>query len=213
VLEVQVANHPETTGRFSVAPDGRIELGQYGSPRVEGQTTDAIEQLIADELQVPAETVKVRVAEYRSQSLLVFGEVVGLQRTVPYRGQETVLDLLQRVGGITPGAAPDDVHVVRTHVSDGRPPEVFHIKLASIVMDNDQKTNIRLMPFDQIYVGETRQARIEKCIPRWLRPAYQRIWKMLPSPELRTPPREEERKLGTWKRAKASGDLKKVFAR
>jgi polysaccharide export outer membrane protein len=213
VLDIRVAAHPEISGKFIIGPDGRIELGQYGNPRVEGRAPEDIERLLAEELQVPAHSVTVRVAEFNSQSILIFGEVVGLQRAVPYRGQETVLDLLQRVGGITAGAAPDDVYVVRTHVPDGRSPEVFHIKLASIVVDKDPKTNIRLMPFDQVYVGETRQSRIERCIPGWLRPVYQRIWRTRPEPEQRAPLKIDERKLGTWKRAKASGDTKKLMAR
>ena len=37
------------------------------------------------------------------------------------------------------------------------------------------QTNLRLQPFDQIHVGETRQARVERCIPPWLRPVYQAL--------------------------------------
>ena len=102
--------------------------------------------------------------------------VVGQQRSVPYRGQETVLDLLQRVGGLTPGAEPDDVYVVRPHIGDNKRAEVFHVHLRAIVMKQDHKTNIRLLPFDQVYVGETRQARVEKAIPPWMQPIYRAFW-------------------------------------
>ena len=44
-----------------------------------------------------------------------------------------MLDLLQRVGGIAPGAAPQDVYVVRSHLGEGRP-EVFHVDLDAIVL-------------------------------------------------------------------------------
>ena len=50
-----------------------------------------------------------------------------------------------------------------------------------IVLDRKHETNICVEPYDQIYVGETRQARIEKCIPPWLRPTYQKVWDMLPT--------------------------------
>ena len=75
-----------------------------------------------------------------------------------------------RVGGITPGAEPRDVYVVRSHLTEGGQPEIFKINLDDIVVKKDYKTNIRVLPFDQIYVGETRKSRVERNIPEWLRP-------------------------------------------
>ena len=39
------------------------------------------------------------------------------------------------------------------------------------------------------------QARVEKCVPPWLRPAYQRLWNLLPAEE---PSREKERPGSGW---------------
>lgn len=103
------------------------------------------------------------------------GHAESAQRAVPYQGPETVLDLLQRVGGITPGAAPNDVHVVRSRLADNRPPEVFHIDLQAIVMSQDQSTNLRLQPFDQVFVGEAKRSSLEKCLPPFLRPTYEKL--------------------------------------
>jgi protein involved in polysaccharide export with SLBB domain len=95
-----------------------------------------------------------------------------------------VLDLLQRVGGITPGAEPRDVYVVRPHLGDNQRPEAFHVDLHAIVLRHDHKTNIRLLPFDQVYVGQTRKAQIEQAIPPWMRGAYQAIWRASPDANL-----------------------------
>ena len=180
VLEIRLDDRPELSGRHTIPPSGRVELGDYAKLRVEGRTLTEIAQLVAQETGVPPEAVHVRVLEFHSQHVVLFGQVIGWQRTVPYQGQETVLDVLQRVGGITPGAEPEDVWVVRVHLGDSQRPEVFHVDLKAIVLKHDHKTNIRLMPFDQVYVGETRQARVEKSFPPWLRPAYQAVWRMLP---------------------------------
>lgn len=170
VLDFEVADHPEFDGRAAVGADGRVSLRNGLSVRVEGRNVADIAKALADLTGIPVAKIKVRVADFKSQQLLLMGQVVGWQRTVPYHGQETVLDVLQRVGGITPGAAPDDVYVVRTHLVDGQRPEVFHVDLDSIVMKKDTNTNIRVMPNDQIHVGETRQARFVKCFPKWLQP-------------------------------------------
>jgi protein involved in polysaccharide export with SLBB domain len=169
-LEIHVADRPEITGQCSVGIDGNIDLGQYHRVRVEGHPLPDIVKEIASRVGVPAEQVHVRVLDYQSEPVFLFGQVVGWQRTVPYQGQETVLELLQRVGGITRGAAPDDVYVVRSHLDDGQRPQVFHVDLAAIVLTNDEHTNIRLLPYDQVYVGETRRAKLMHCLPVWMRP-------------------------------------------
>lgn len=181
IIELEVPLRPEFNGKYEIAPDGRIDLGDYGKPRIEGRMLPEVSQIIGAETGVSPMAVQARVVDFRSQHILLFGEVIGHQRSVPYRGQETVLDLLQRVGGITPGAAPDDCYVIRPHLGDNRRPEVFHVDLNAIVMKQDEQTNIRVLPFDQVYVGETRQAKIGKCIPPWLRFVSQAIWDTKPT--------------------------------
>ncbi len=165
VLEVEVASRPELNGRYVVGPDGRIDLIDYARPRVEGRTLAQVAELIAVDVGVNPADVSMRVREYRGQYLLLFGEVIGHQRSVSYQGPETVLDLLRRVGGITAGAEPTDVYVVRPHLGESQRPEVIHVDLNAIVVKNDPRTNVRLLPFDQIFVGATRRAQIERAIP------------------------------------------------
>lgn len=182
LLDVRLTHKPALSGRYEVRADGRIDLGDdYGKPRVEGRTLDEIARLLAADTGAAPNTVEVRVAEFRSQYLLLFGQVIGWQRAVPYRGQETVLDLLQRVGGLTPGAEPADVYVVRPHLGVGRRPEAFHVDLRALVLRHDERTNVRLLPGDHVYVGATRQAQVEKALPPWLRPVYQALWNTRPN--------------------------------
>src|SRR5262249_14328614 len=175
VLEVSVADRPDLTGHQAVGPDGRIDLGAEGRLRVEGQTVPEIARRVAREAGIQPAAVRVRVAEFNSQHIYLFGEGIGGQRAGPYQGPETVLDLLQRIGGISPGAAPNDVYVVRSRVVEDRPPEVFHINLRAILLNKDQHTNLRLQPFDQVFIGETWQASLQKCIPPCLRPLYEAL--------------------------------------
>jgi len=169
------------SGKYAIDADGRIDLGPFGKPRVEGRSPPQLVNLLSDEIGVPAERIHVKVVEYNSQQIYLYGQVMpdGLakssQRAVPYRGPETVLNLLQRVGGITPGAASNDVNVVRSNLANNQPPLVFHIDLGAIVMNQDQSTNLRLQPFDRVFVGEAKKSSLEKCIPPCLRPVYEKI--------------------------------------
>jgi protein involved in polysaccharide export with SLBB domain len=218
------SNSVASDGLYAIDSDGRIDLGPIGKLRVEGRTVAQVAGLLSEVSAISEDRIQVRVAEYKSQQIYLFGQVMppgegegrGLkmedrgstmenqqppwgrstldsrspilnassqrgnraetsQRAVPYQGPESVLDMLQRVGGITPGAAPNDVHVVRSRIADNLPPEVFHIDLRAIVMNQDQNTNLRLQPFDQVFVGEANRSSLEKCLPPCLRPMYEKI--------------------------------------
>jgi protein involved in polysaccharide export with SLBB domain len=186
VLEVRVAGRPEVGGKLPVELNGRIDLRELGQLRVEGLSVPEIAGQIGVLARVPTEAVRVSVAEFLSRPIYLFGEVSGLRRAVAYQGQETVLDLLQRAGGISPGAEPDRVYVVRSRITDGDRPEVFHVNLRAIVLRHDNRTNLRIQPFDQVYVGESSSSRVERGLPTWLRPLYHRLSGM--SPETPEPP-------------------------
>lgn len=158
-----------------VGVDGRVHLPQIGILRVQGQTVPELRQALAQGLHLAPDAVQVQVVEYRSQEVFVHGEVAGEDRAVAYQGPETVLDVLRRAGGIKPGAALADVRVVRGHVVEGRTPEVFEIDLRAILLDNEPDSNVRVEPFDQIYIGTTRRAEWVANLPRNLRPTWARL--------------------------------------
>jgi polysaccharide export outer membrane protein len=175
VLTIEVSGPNALQTRRTIGADGRIDLDGQSRVRVEGRSPVQVAALLAAELGTDADKVTVRVAEYRSQQVFLFAQEAGWQRSVPYSGQETVYELLRRAGGITRGAEPNDVYVVRAHIADGGRPQVYHVDLRAIVAGRNSKTNLRVLPNDQIYVGETRQTRIERIIPPWLRPLYHAV--------------------------------------
>ena len=167
VLRVEVRGRPAQGGTCTVALDGRIALADHPI-EVEGRSTQQIASLVAREVGTKEADVRVSVQEYNSQQLYLFGEIADKHQIVPYRGPETILDLLQRVGGGTQGAALADVRIVRPHVADGLPPEVFHVDLNAILVKKDLQSNIRLEPADHIHIGQNRRSRVACQLPPWL---------------------------------------------
>jgi protein involved in polysaccharide export with SLBB domain len=179
VLDITADFRPDIpAGRRVVNPDGCIDLGPAGPVRVEGLTPTQIAAAVAGAAAVPPAAVKVRVVDFKSQQVYVFGQVTGQQRAVTYQGPETIRDFLQRAGGLAPGAEPNEVRVIRGNVADGKHPEVFTVDLKAIVLKHDDKTNIRLEPFDQVFIGESRESSYEKVIPPILRPLYETLVNM-----------------------------------
>lgn len=175
LLDIQVDGRPDLTGQRALRVDGKVDLTAEFALAVEGKTTPQIARLLATLAEVPPEKVQVRVHDYRSQRLFLQGEVAGDTRAVSYIGPETVLEMLRRVGGITAGASPGDIQVIRAQVAEGRPPEVFDVNLEAILLKNDQETNIKLRPFDQVRVGQRKSCTIQKCLPPWMRPLFAKV--------------------------------------
>jgi protein involved in polysaccharide export with SLBB domain len=180
VIAVRVINRPDLHWTAAVDVDGTLPVDYLARPRVEGRSVDEIGRIVAARLGVPERAVLADVSEYRSKRVYVFGQVKDAPQAIPYRGPETVLELLQRVGGITPGAEPGEVFVIRPNIAEGKRPEVYHVDLRAIVLQKDQSTNLRLQPFDQVHVGETPQAQVERCIPPWMRPFHWALWDTRP---------------------------------
>ena len=174
-FEVRAAGPTPYVEQCRIGPDGRVLLGGRSPLGVEGLKPEEIAIQFAHQLHCKPEQLAVHVTGYHSQQIFIFGEIPGLQRAVEYHGPETVSELLQRIGGLSADAAPGDVQVVRSHVADGRPPEVFDVNLAAIVLNNDNQTNVRLQPFDQVYIGQTLQGRMCRCLPPWLRPLFEQL--------------------------------------
>lgn len=174
VLDVGFAARPDWDAIASVDLDGRLPLDDAGRPRVEGLTVAEARDAIARTANVPADGVRVRLAAPRAAHVYVHGPTRGRQRVLPYQGAETVVEFLRRVGGLPPGSKLGRVYVVRPHVAAGGAPEVFHIE-AEAVLEGDRRTDIPLMPSDEVYVGETSRASFVQVLPEWLRPLYRQL--------------------------------------
>ena len=187
IVEVTVNGRPELSGKRTVGPDGRINLFAGDRVRIEGRTPSDTVRLVAAEANAQPYQVQVRVAEFNSQQIYLFGPGVGVQRAVPYQGPETVVQLLQRTSAVTAGAAPNNIYVVRPRVAEGRPPEVFRIHLHAILSRKDQQSNVRLQPYDQVYIGETRKSSIARCVAPCLRPLYDALCGLRTGPSANRP--------------------------
>jgi protein involved in polysaccharide export with SLBB domain len=180
VLEISFLDYPEWDVLVCVDLDGRIPLEHPGNPRVEGRTLEDVRFELARLANVAPERVSLRLAAARSSHIYIHGPIRGRSRIVPYQGPEPVIDMLKRVGGLPPGSKLNQVYVVRPNVAAGQQPEVFRVKVARVLLDNDQKTNVLLKPSDQVYIGESRESEFSRLLPDWLAPMYRRFVGLLP---------------------------------
>lgn len=169
VVKLTVPGRSELSGTYVVQANGCIDLGEMGGIRVEGLTATEAARHVGTLARVNPEAVRFEVVEYQSQHVYLAGEVNGLQRAVAYQGPETIVDLLRRTGGITEDGAPDEVRIVRNPMLAKSEPEVLRVDLRAVLTDKNPAANVIVQPYDQIFVPETKQARVGKCLHPWVR--------------------------------------------
>jgi polysaccharide biosynthesis/export protein len=180
VLEVAFLDRPEWDALAVVDVDGRLPLEHPGKPHVDGLTLTQVRDQLAVLAGCSPERVSVWLAAPRSAKVIVYGPIRGRARAVPYQGPEPVIDFLLRVGGLPPGSKLNQVYVVRPNVAAAARPQVFRVDVAAVLVDGDHRTNVRLQPSDQVYVGETRRSSLSRVMPDWLGTVYRRATGLLP---------------------------------
>lgn len=123
---------------------GLVEKGPDGEPR-----QDARNGIL---LKNPRETdrVFVDVTEYNSSHCYVLGEVDTPGR-LPYTGGDTVLDLIQIAGGVTPDADKGKIRLIRSYPK-GSPVRVMPVDYDEIAMGEDSSTNYAILPNDRLVI-------------------------------------------------------------
>lgn len=169
-----------------IGPNGGVELPGLGSIRVEGLTVGEAAAEIAMQARLPADSIRVRVLEYASRQLFLYGQTESGPVAIDYRGPERVVDVLRRAGGLSPDAALNEIYVLRAQVSEGIPAEVLTVDLEAILRHNDHSTNVRVQPLDEIYVGEKPRSRVRRAIPTFLQPIYEGLVRLIPQVSVRS---------------------------
>jgi polysaccharide biosynthesis/export protein len=165
------------SGPHLIRPDGTISLGTYGSVRVTGMTLaearHAIEQHLSAYLQDPE--ISVDVQNYNSKTYYVVLDGAGAGQTVvrlPVTGNETVIDAISQVNGLTAVSSQDRIWVSRP-APEGNCHQILPVDWKSVVECGDTATNYQLLPGDRVFVAgypvvalETRMARLFAPIER-----------------------------------------------
>jgi len=158
VLAVTVFGEAELSGKYTVEQDGTFTYPQLGRIKAGGLTLRALEQELKKQLAdgyLKNPQVAVAVETYRSQRMLVIGEVRS-PGEYQLAGETTLLAALARAGSTMPSAARE-VIIVRAkrpqragETGDGET-EIVRIDLAELQAGN-LSLNIQLQDGDTVNV-------------------------------------------------------------
>ena len=155
VVNIFVWRNPEVSGSFAVRPDGKITTSLVEDIPVTGKTPTQLARQIEEELSkyLRDPIVTVTISGFigpLSEQIRVIGEATN-PRTLNYRQQMTLLDVMIAVGGLTEFADGNDARLIRT--IDGEQ-HTFEIHLNDLLRHGEISANADVLPGDIIIIPE-----------------------------------------------------------
>jgi protein involved in polysaccharide export with SLBB domain len=145
-------------GQHVVGPDGRINLGKFGSVYVAGLTLDGARTAVEKQLStfVKEPQVAVDVFAYNSKNYYVITQSATQGDNVqqfPITGNETVLDAVAHLGGPSvPVSAA--LFVARPASSPVGREKILPVNWQEISRGGSMDTNYQLIPRDRLIISE-----------------------------------------------------------
>ena len=156
---VEIAGRQQIAGQHLVGLDGSVTLGTYGNVPVVGltlaQAKHAIEVHLSQFLEDPE--VAVDVFAYNSRVYYVITEGAGLGDGVnrfPITGNETVLDAIANINGLTQ-VSSKKIWIARP-VPNSDQVAVLPVDWQAVTAQGAASTNYQVLPGDRIFVAEDR---------------------------------------------------------
>jgi polysaccharide export outer membrane protein len=167
-------------GEHLVRPDGTIGLGTYGAVHVTGLTLSAarvaIEEHLSQYLLKPE--VSVDVFAYNSKVCYVIFDGGGYGQQIvrlPITGNDTVLDAIAQVSGLTPVSNKHRIRVARPTSTSESFDQVLAVDWQAITTRGRTDTNYQLLPGDRIYIDSDCWVAFDTRLARVLTP-FERVF-------------------------------------
>jgi polysaccharide export outer membrane protein len=145
------------SGEHLIRPDGTVQLGVYGNVYVNGMTLDEVKTAIEAHLAryIHRPEVVVDVLAYNSKVIYIISDGAGNGDSVvrvPFTGNETVLDVISQVDGLSEVAAKNYLWVARPGPHGSEVTQKMYVDWRGITQDAVTSTNYQMLPGDRLYV-------------------------------------------------------------
>lgn len=176
---VQSSGLQPISGEHLVAPDGRVNLGTYGSVDVAGLTLEeakaALEAHLSKYLDEPE--VSVTVFAYNSKVYYVITEGAGSGDAVarlPVTGNETVLDAISQINGLS-RLSSKNIWIARPACSGSGCDQILPVDWKEVTKGGATATNYQVLPGDRIFIAENKLIALDAALNQAIAP-FERIF-------------------------------------
>jgi protein involved in polysaccharide export with SLBB domain len=166
-------------GEHVIQPDGYVSLGIYGRVHVAGltvtQARQAIEQLLANHLDNPQASVDVFAFNSKQYYVIQQNPLLGDNvASFGVRGNETVLDALATVGGLSQ-VSGKRVWIARPSPVQLGCYQVLPVDFEAITREASTGTNYQLMPGDRVFISQDRIVAVDALISKIINPVERMV--------------------------------------
>lgn len=168
VLDIKFLYNPELNElALPVRPDGRISLQLVQDIPAAGSTPLELSKNLKDKYssEIKKPEIAVIVRTFVNQRIFVDGEVA-LPRLVEFRQPTTVMHAIAQAGGVRETGKLSGVIVIRKDF-EGKA-MVTTVNLNKVIDGTDPGQDIRLMPYDVVYVPKTAIANVIKFVNQYI---------------------------------------------
>ncbi len=146
------------SGTYLVAPDGTVNLRQYGTVHVAGRTVEEVHEILARHLTqfLDAPDVSVDVAAYNSKVYYLITQGAGMGdnvRRLPITGNDTVLDAVSQVGGLSQ-VSSKKIWIARPAPGTAGCEQILPVDWNAVAQGGSTATNYQLLPGDRLFIEE-----------------------------------------------------------
>jgi polysaccharide export outer membrane protein len=170
----QIAGQQQIVGEHLVGLDGTLNLGSYGLVYVTGMTITearaAVEEHLSQFLEEPK--ISLTVFAYNSKKYYVIVEGAGQGDRVtplPITGNETVLDAIGTVGGLT-ALSSKTIWIARPAPAGVDCDQILPVNWREITRGGSTDTNYQILPGDRVFISEDRFVALDSTLEKMLRP-------------------------------------------
>jgi polysaccharide biosynthesis/export protein len=155
-LQIFVWDHADLTASVQVRPDGKISTPLVEDLQAAGKSPTLlardVEKVLGEYVRSPVVTVIVQTFIGASeQQIRVVGQAVQ-PKTLRYRQNMTVLDVVIEVGGLSPLAAGNRARIIRR--VDEKQTEI-RVRLDDLMNKGKIQQNVAMMPGDILMIPES----------------------------------------------------------
>ena len=156
MLKVFVWGNPGLSDTVPVRPDGRISIPLIEDLEVANKTPSEAGRMIEGKLAAFVEDplVTVIVTEFVGPfegTVRVVGEAAE-PKSIPYRAEMSLLDVMIEVGGLTEFAAGNQATLIRR---TGEEQNEYRVRVDDLLRDGDINANVQMQPGDVLIIPES----------------------------------------------------------
>lgn len=155
ILDIKLVLNPDLNEEVTVRPDGHISTSIVPDERAYGLTVSELTKVLRhdyeSDLKNPRLTVVVK--SFAPTRIYVGGEVNGPGEYVTVGPNLTLSQAIARAGGVKVSGSYAKVFIIRR--GPGDVPQLFSTRYNKVVYAKEATADVRLAPFDVVYVPRT----------------------------------------------------------